>query len=319
MGKEFDKKTMRIGTRGSRLARWQAAWVAQRLGELHHGLQVELVEVKTSGDLDRQSPLAEIGGAGLFTKEIQRALRDGTVDIAVHSLKDLPTLEPPELILVAVPAREAVADALVAPVHRTLEALPAGARIGTGSPRRRAQLLFLRPDLLVVPLRGNVETRLKHALEGRLDAVMLAQAGLCRLELEQHITQTLDPARFLPAVGQGALAIECRRDDSGVPALLQPLEHGPTRRAVVAERALLAALEGGCNLPLAAWAREVSGESTSSVGLELALDAAVFDIDGRTRVAVTLTGSPDDPLGLGRRAAAALCEQGAAALLPQPR
>lgn len=316
MERESDKSSIRIGTRGSRLARWQAAWVAECLGEAHPGLQVELVELKTQGDLDRRSPLAEIGGTGLFTKEIQRALRDRSVDVAVHSLKDLPTAGPPDLILAAVPARENVADVLVAPVYRSLNGLPARARVGTSSPRRRAQLLYLRPDLEVVTLRGNVETRLNYALEGRLDAVVLASAGLHRLELDRHITQTLGPMPFLPAVGQGALAIECRQGDHATLALLTPLDHPSTHRAVCAERVFLAALEGGCNLPVAAWARDVADDSSARPhGLTLALDAAVFDPDGRHRLAVSLTGPHDDPNGLGRRAAQALFEQGARELL----
>ena len=254
--------TIRIGTRGSRLARWQADWVAERLRGLNPELRVELVEIKTHGDRDRNSPLAAIGGVGLFTKEIQRAVRDGSVDVAVHSLKDLPTQGLDELLLAAVPAREDVADALIAPEYQTIEGLPQGARVGTGSPRRRAQLLFLRPDLQVTSLRGNVETRLNQALLGRLDAVMLAWAGLHRLGLERHITQRLDPSEFLPAVGQGALGIECRRDDAATIALLEPLDDPVTRRAVLAERAALAALEGGCTLPMAAWARDVEGDET---------------------------------------------------------
>ena len=305
---------IRIGTRGSRLARWQAEWVAARLRELHPGLGVELVEIKTQGDRDRNSPLAAIGGVGLFTKEIQRAVRDGSVDLAVHSLKDLPTQGPAELILAAVPPREEVADALIAPEHRTLDDLPPGARVGTSSPRRRAQLLFHRADLEVVPLRGNVETRLNQALQGRLDAVVLAWAGLKRLGLDAHVTQQLGPPEFLPAVGQGALGIECRREDAAVLALLEPLDDPPTRRAVRAERTTLAELEGGCIIPIAAWARDVEDEPATE-RMALALDAAVFDADGRRRALVTLRGPRDDPEGLGRRAAAALREQGADSLL----
>src|SRR4051794_25051513 len=181
------QSTVRIGTRGSPLARWQAEWVTARLRALHPGLVVELVEIKTHGDRDRNSPLAAIGGVGLFTKEIQRAVGDGSVDVAVHSLKDLPTQGPAGLILGAVPTREDVADALIAPVHQSLDALPPGARVGTSSPRRRAQVLFGRPDLEVVTVRGNVETRLNQALQGRLDAVVLAWAGLKRLGLEQYV------------------------------------------------------------------------------------------------------------------------------------
>jgi hydroxymethylbilane synthase len=309
--------TIRIGTRGSHLARWQAAWVADRLRAVHPGLEVELIEIKTQGDRDRNSPLAAIGGVGLFTKEIQRAVLDGSVDLAVHSLKDLPTQGPAELILGAVPPREDVADALIAPEHRSLEALPQGARVGTGSPRRRAQLLFARPDLEVVTIRGNVETRLNQALEGRLDAAVLAWAGLSRLGLQGHVTERLGPPGFLPAVGQGALGIECRRADQAVLALLGPLDDPATHRAVRAERAALVGLEGGCIIPMAAWARDVEGPGDEPTGPApvLALDAAVFDPDGRARAAVALRGPRDDPEGLGRRAAEALRHQGAEALL----
>ncbi len=308
-------RLIQIGTRGSRLARWQADWVAERLRMLDKTLAVEIIEIKTQGDRDRNSPLAAIGGAGLFTKEIQRAVHDGLVDIAVHSLKDLPTQETDGLILAAVPAREDVADALIAPVYQTLERLPQGARIGTSSPRRRAQLLFLRPDLHVESIRGNVETRLNHAIEGRLDAVMLAKAGLHRLGLDHHVTERLDPARFLPAVGQGALGIECRRDDEPIMALLAQLDDPATRRAVIAERAALAALEGGCSLPMAAWARDAEGDDDDLQVPVLAINAAVFEPDGRVRVAVALRGPRDQADELGRKAAQALFEQGALPLL----
>ena len=309
------KAMIRIGTRGSDLARWQANWVAEQLRRLHPGLIVEMVEIKTQGDRDRNSPLAAIGGAGLFTKEIQRAVQNRLVDIAVHSLKDLPTQHSDELLLAAVPVRGDMADALIAPRHRTLEALPRAARVGTSSPRRRAQLLFLRPDLEIVSLRGNVETRLNQALEGQLDAVVLAWAGLKRLALEQHITERLGPPGFLPAVGQGALGLECRRKDEGVVKLIEPLNDVVTHRAVLAERATLAALEGGCNLPMAAWARDVNGNEAPEKSPALAIDAAVFDPDGRDRIAVTLSGPRDDPEALGYRAAQNLLGRGAKSLM----
>ncbi len=304
--------TLRLGTRGSPLARWQSGWVAQRLAALHPGLAVELVEIRTQGDRDRNSPLAAIGGAGVFTKEIQRALIDGRVDLAVHSLKDLPTDGPIELALGAVPQREAVADALIAPRARTLDALPAGATVGTGSLRRRAMLLHARPDLRVVGVRGNVETRLREASEGRLDAVVLAGAGLNRLGLEGRVTEMLGPPRFLPAVGQGALGVECRADDPATIALLAALDDPATRRAVLAERALLAALGGGCLVPLGAWSRAAAD------GENLAIDAVVYDPDGRDRRAAALVGPADDPEGLGRRVAALLIEAGARELMVGP-
>ena len=302
-----ESRTIRIGTRGSQLARWQSEWVADRLRTLHPGLSVELVEIRTQGDRDRNSPLAAIGGMGLFTKEIQRALVEGRVEVAVHSLKDLPTKGPDELALGAVPPREDVADALIAPRARTLEALPAGSTVGTGSLRRRAQLLHARPDLTVVGVRGNVETRLNKALHGELDAVVLAEAGLRRLGLGGHVTQRLGPPDFLPAVGQGALGIECRLDDRATLARLAPLDDPSAHRAVVAERRVLAELEGGCMIPLAAFARDVEGM--------LALDAVVLDPDGRERVASSATGPPDDPDSLGRKVAGTLLALGADRLL----
>lgn len=308
-------KTLRIGTRGSRLARWQAGWVADQLKRLQPGLTVELVEIKTHGDRDRNSPLATIGGVGLFTKEIQRAVHDGLVDVAVHSLKDLPTQVSKDLVLAAVPAREDVADALIAPKYGTIAELPLGARVGTGSPRRRAQLLYFRHDLQVVPLRGNVETRLNQALEGTLDAVMLAWAGLHRLGLEHHVTQRLDPDQFVPAIGQGALGLECRAIDADTVDLLGLLDDPATHRAVLAERAALATLEGGCTLPMGAWARDIESDQGDQMDPVLAIDAVVFDLDGSTRVAVALHGPGTNPELLGRRAAQTLCDQGALPLI----
>jgi hydroxymethylbilane synthase len=311
------RSKLRIGTRGSHLARWQAEWVADRLREGHPGFTVELVEIKTQGDRDRNSALASIGGTGLFTKEIQRAVLDRAVDVAVHSLKDLPTQGPEELMLAAVPPREDVADALIAPVHRTLVALPPGARVGTSSLRRRAQILHLRPDLKVETIRGNVESRLNQALTGKLEAVILACAGLHRLGLHEHVTQRLAPPNFLPAVGQGALGIECRRDDQGTVDILRPLDDPATHRAVLAERCALAELEGGCLIPMAAWARDVEPNEDSLPSL--VLDAAVFDPDGRACVAVSLDGLRDNADDLGRRVAQALRDQGADVLLQQFR
>ncbi len=309
------KLTIRIGTRSSKLARWQSDWVADQLRLAHPELTVEMVEIKTRGDRDQNSPLAAIGGLGVFTKEIQRAVLENRVDLAVHSLKDLPTQQSDGLLLAAVPAREDPADALIAPNFKTLEGLPPSARVGTGSPRRLAQLQYLRPDLEIVSLRGNVETRLKHALEGRLDAVVLACAGLRRLGLADCITERLEPPRFLPAVGQGALGLECRRDDTEVVALVECLNDNSTYRAVLAERALLAMFQGGCTLPLAAWARDVIAAGTERTDATLAIDAAVYSPDGRERVVISLDGPPHDPESLGRRAAQALLAKGAGVLV----
>ena len=269
------------------------------------------MEIKTQGDRDRESSLAAIGGMGLFTKEIQRALLDRRVEVAVHSLKDLPTRGPDTLMLGAVPPREAPADALIAPRSRTLDALPVAARVGTSSQRRRAQVLSLRPDLEVVNLRGNVGTRLEHALDGRLDAVILAEAGLVRLDLAHQITERLGPPRFLPAVSQGALGIECRSDDHQTRDRLAPLDDPATHRAVRAERRLLLELEGGCTIPLAAWARRVGGE--------FRLDGAVYDLDGREKVAARASGPPDDPERLGQEVARELKRLGADRILGRAR
>jgi hydroxymethylbilane synthase len=298
---------VRIGTRSSPLALWQAAWVAGQLRRRHLDREIALVEIKTQGDRDQNSPLATNGGIGVFTKEIQRELLEGTIDLAVHSLKDLPTGAPTGLALAVVPPREEPGDALIAPISRTLDALPKGAWVGTGSLRRRAQLLHLRPDLEVVAVRGNVETRLDQVLRGRLDAVVLAEAGLRRLGLDRHVTQRLAPPAFLPAVAQGALGLECRADDVALRALLAPLDDAATHRAVRAERRVLAELEGGCMIPLAAWAREV--------GEELVLDVAVFDLDGRERIAASAAGPRDDPDDLGRQVARDLRALGAGRLL----
>ncbi len=301
---------LKIGTRGSHLARWQANWVADQLQQAHPDLTVELVEIKTRGDRDRNSPLSLIGGSGLFTKEIQRALLDRTVDVAVHSLKDLPTQPVEGLILGAVPPRENVADALIAPIGRTLAGLRSGAKVGTGSLRRKAQLLHSKPDLIVVDIRGNVETRLNKALSGELDGVVLAEAGLKRLGLNHHITERLGPPMFLPAVGQGALGIECRADDTATFARLLSLDHPPTHRAVVAERRVLADLEGGCMIPLAAFAQE------TFEGLHL--QAYVLDPEGRERITAYATGTTDcDPNDLGQKVAESLILQGAAQLIYQ--
>lgn len=303
-------RLLRVGTRGSPLARWQAEWVAARLRSIHPGVEVVLIEIRTQGDRDQNTPLAQIGGLGLFTKEIQRALLEGQVDLAVHSLKDLPTQGPDGLTLGAVPEREGLSDALISPRYRTLNALPEGATVGTGSLRRRAQLLHLRPGLKVVGLRGNVETRLRQALDGPLDAVVLAEAGLTRLGLQSAITERLGPPRFLPAVGQGALGIECRTDDPSTLEKLFPLNHPPSRRAVLAERQALSELEGGCMIPLGAWGRDLD-ESPGT----LVLDVSVFSEDGKERLSASRTGPADFPEALGVEVAKALRAIGARALL----
>jgi hydroxymethylbilane synthase len=298
---------LRIGTRGSRLALWQATYVAERLRPLAAPRPVVLVEIQTAGDQVRDVPLAQIGGEGVFTKEIQKALLEGQVEVAVHSLKDLPTLPVAGLVLAAVPPRGPAGDALVSRRHPAFDRLPLGAVVATSSLRRRAQLLHRRPDLRVVNIRGNVETRLRKLDEEGLDALVLAQAGLERLGLGAALTELLDPAWMLPAVGQGALGLECRADDQPTRALLEALDDAPSRQAVLAERALLRTLGGGCQVPLGATA-QVRQDG-------LTLRGAVLDPAGRQRVEDRVSGPPGEAEELGRRLAGALLDRGAGALL----
>ncbi len=243
-----------FATRPSALARWQTQWVARALESAHPGLRCREEVITTRGDKVLDRPLPEIGGKGLFTQELEAALLSGRVDAAVHSLKDLPTEMPAGLTVGAVPPRAEVRDALVSARGYTLETLPQGAVVGTSSLRRAAQLLAVRPDLHIRPLRGNVDTRVRKALAGQYDAVVLAGAGLVRLELAEHVSQWLPLEIMLPAPGQGALAVQCRADDKATLALLAAMDDPATRAAVTAERAFLSALGGGCAVPVAAYA-----------------------------------------------------------------
>ena len=299
---------LRLGTRGSALARWQAQWVVAQLQRL--GTDVQLVIISTQGDVNSQ-PLDQIGGQGVFTKEIQRALLDGRIDLAVHSLKDLPTQPVQGLMLAAIPRRESNHDVLVCRRAADLEALPSGSRVGTGSNRRRAQLLFHRHDLNVSGIRGNVETRLRKLAEGQLDALVLAEAGLRRLGLQQHITWVVPRSWMLPAVGQGALGVEIRDGDRRTQQALAPLNHSETNAAVEAERSMLRALRAGCLAPVGAWAR-IEHDS-------LRLDGVVLSLDGTCRLAVSVTGPRSEPVELGVLAARRLTSQGAADLIQQSR
>jgi hydroxymethylbilane synthase len=308
MERTVAERCLRIGTRASALARWQANWIANRLGEI--GQDVEIVHIATKGDVSSQ-PLGAIGGQGLFTKEIQRALLDDEIDLAVHSLKDLPTVPVNSLTLAAVPQREDAGDVLVSAEAHSVESLPTGARIGTGSARRRAQLLFARGDLQVLDIRGNVDTRLQKLDDGHYDAIVLAEAGLRRLNLEHRITHVIPRAVMLPAVGQGALGIEARSEDNGTLAILAGLNHPASRAAVVAERTMLATLEAGCLAPVGVWARLENDL--------LVLDSVVLAGDGSRRIAASVAGPPDEAQELGRRAAGELLAQGAAELIAASR
>jgi len=265
---------------------------------------VELVEIKTQGDVQQTRPVGELGSTGLFTKEIQRSLLDGVIDLAVHSLKDLPTTPVEGLVLVAIPEREEACDVLVSKKWRSLDDLPQGARVGTGSPRRRSQLLRMRPDLDMRGIRGNVDTRLRKLDDGEFDAILLAAAGLKRLGLAERITQRLPVDQVLPAPGQGALGIECRADDTRLIPTLARLNHIDTSACVRAERAMLACVEGGCLAAIGARAVVDQGK--------LHLAAAVLSFDGRERLFAEQSGEVNDPLELGIQVGKELLSQGAA-------
>lgn len=299
--------TLRIGTRASRLALWQAEWVQQQLQQLHPGLTVSLVPITTKGDKILDVPLAKVGGKGLFVKELEEALYDGSVDLAVHSMKDVPSVLPPGLILPCIPPREDPRDALVTPDGRGFAQLPQGARIGTSALRRQAQLLHQRPDLTIVSLRGNVETRLRKMEEEQLDGIVLAAAGLKRLELAERISAYLPTDLSLPAIGQGALGLECRQGDERTLALIAPLHHADTAVAVTAERAFLRRLNGGCQVPLAAHAT-VMGDRVNMVGL-------VAEVDGSRLLKDTLDAPVSEAETAGRQLAESLLSQGADSIL----
>ncbi|MCA9158418.1 MAG: hydroxymethylbilane synthase [Planctomycetales bacterium] len=301
--------SIRIGTRGSQLARWQAEWVAAEL--TRHGHAVELVTIATRGDISTAS-LREVGGQGLFTKEIQRAVLSEQVDLAVHSLKDLPTLPIDGLVLAAVPPRETTADCLLSRSSGDFEQLPAGATIGTGSSRRGAQLLAWRPDVVIADIRGNVESRIRKMHEGQYDAIILAAAGLARLQLTDEVTQTLPQSRILPAIGQGALGLECRELDTQTRTAVELLNCPSSFAAVAAERSLLLSLLAGCLAPVAG-----IGQVTESGELELT--AGVFSVDGKREVRGKLRGAPSDAMRIGAALAEELKRQGAAELISAAR
>lgn len=303
-----------VGSRGSKLALWQANWVRDTLLSLHPGLEVRIEIIKTSGDMIHDVPLAAIGGKGVFTKEIEEALLDGRIDLAVHSLKDLPTTLPEGLQLSVISEREDPRDALILRADAdasdiTLESLPEGAIIGTSSPRRMAQLKHLRPDVQIKDLRGNVDTRLRKLDAGEYDAIILASAGLRRLGFGHRINQAIPTGTILSAVGQGALAIETRADDARTIRLIEPLNHTQTRAACAAERALLRALGGGCQTPIAAHA-VVQGE-------RLKLDGLVASVSGDLIIRDSLEAEAARAEQTGQELAERLLELGADALLQE--
>lgn len=297
--------TIRIGTRGSELALAQSSLVGEALTAAT-GRAVELVRIRTRGDVDR-SPLARIGGTGVFVTAVREALVAGDVDIAVHSFKDLPTAEDPRVRVAAVPRREDPADVLCAADGRSLAALPTGSRIGTGSPRRAAQLLRLRRDVQPVAIRGNITTRLGAAHDGTVDAVVLARAGLARLGQLAAMSYVFDPAEMLPAPAQGALAVECRAGDDALATAVAALDDGPSRQAATAERAVLAGLEAGCSAPVGALAEVRDGLLT--------LRVRVISVDGGRVLDHESQGLASDAERIGHAAAQALLADGAAGVM----
>jgi hydroxymethylbilane synthase len=303
---------IRLGTRASLLAKTQSTWVAERIAAAL-GREVELVEVTTEGDRDR-GPLAQLGGTGVFVSALREALLDGRIDVAVHSLKDLPTGPAAGIALAAVPLREDPRDVVVARDDLTLGELPVGSRLGTGSPRRAAQVLALGLGLEIVDIRGNVDTRIRKVREGEYDAVVLARAGLARLGRLDDATEVLDPLQMLPAPGQGALAVEARSGDA-LATELAVLDDARTRAAVTAERAVLATLEGGCAAPIGVLAEVVEGED----GDELWVRAVALSPDGELSVRMSATGDPADADGVGNRLAGDMLAEGAAGLTDPPK
>ena len=303
--------TLRLGTRGSALARAQTQTMAASLQRLNPGLQVEEIIVRTRGDAMLGSPIHELGGKGLFVKEIEDALLQGRIDAAVHSLKDLPSELPEGLILASIPEREEPWDALVSRGGESVRGLAPGSRIGTGSLRRIAQLRRYRRDLKIVELRGNVDTRLEKVAAGEVEAAILALAGLKRLGLEERATETLAPELMLPAAGQGALAIETRTDDAATRRLMGGLEHPETKRAVMAERVVMARLEGGCQLPLAVFA-EVRKNG-------FCIKARLASVDGERMVERERTGLPDDAMRMAEEVAEEVLAGGGAEILRDAR
>jgi hydroxymethylbilane synthase len=316
-----------IGTRGSKLALWQAEYIKSLLKKHHSNIEVHLVKIKTTGDMILDVPLAQVGGKGLFVKEIEESILRNDVDIAVHSMKDVPTEFPAGLHLSAICEREDPRDAFVSKVQspkskvQSFKDLPQGARIGTSSLRRSSQLLNMRPDLQIIQLRGNLDTRMRKLDEGQFDAIILAAAGIKRLGLQDRITEILPFEVSLPAIGQGAIGIECRIDDEIINEIVGGLDHEETSIAVRAERAFLKRLEGGCQVPIAAHARIESEAEGKEQGAQkkpsLLMDGLVGSIDGKRLVKGHIEGRPDDCESLGISLAEDLLSRGAKEILAE--
>jgi len=317
------KKKVVIGTRGSKLALWQAEWVKSELIKLNPDLTIELNKIKTTGDKILDVPLAKVGGKGLFVKEIEEALLRGEADLAVHSMKDVPTDFPKGLYLAVICRREDPRDAFIARVKdsrgqgvkgkefkiNSFKNLPQGATVGTSSLRRSSQLLSIRPDLKILQLRGNLDTRLRKLYEGQFDAIILAAAGVKRLGWADRITETIEPSISLPAIGQGAVGIECRIDDEFINKLIAPLNHNETSVCVRAERACLKKLEGGCQVPIAAYATLTNGKLT--------MNGLVGSVSGDRIIKSHVEGNPKDAEALGLKLAEDLLSKGAKEILDE--
>ena len=320
----MNKRKIIIATRGSKLALWQAEWVKAQLEKNNKGIQVELKKIKTTGDKILDVPLAMVGGKGLFVKEIEAALLKKKADLAVHSMKDVPTDLPDKLHLAAICKREDPRDALITRVSNSkfqipnFKKLPKGARIGTSSLRRICQLLNKRPDLKITHLRGNLDTRLRKLDEGQFDAIILAAAGVKRLGWQKRITERLPVSLSLPAIGQGAVGIECRGDDVFINKLLKKLDHRTTSVCVRAERAFLKKLEGGCQVPIAAYARIESQKSKLNTQRStLVINGLVGSLDGKTLIKGSKRGRPADAESLGVKLAETLLAKGAGEILAE--
>jgi hydroxymethylbilane synthase len=303
------RKKITIGTRGSKLALWQANYIADCIRSQYPDVDVSLLHIVTTGDKILDVPLAKIGGKGLFTKELENAMLNKEIDLAVHSLKDMPTQLPEGLLLAAITERVDAGDAFISPNYGTVEKLPQGAKVGTSSLRRKAQLLKYRPDLTIGDLRGNLDTRLKKLENGEFDAIILAVAGLRRLGWQKQITQVLPQDICLPAVGQGALAIEARSDDEEVLEMLAFLNHQETRWAVEAERAYLAQVEGGCQIPIG-----VFGKIEQAV---LTLEAVILSVDGIRQIRQRISGAPEEGKSLGCQLAQQMLNEGGREILQE--
>jgi hydroxymethylbilane synthase len=301
--------SLTIGTRGSQLALWQANWTKSALEKAHPDLAVDLAVIKTKGDKIQDVPLAKIGGKGLFVKEIEEALLDGRIDLAVHSMKDMPGDIPPGLCIGPVPERELPLDVLITANWQKLADLDKGALIGTSSLRRAAQLLHARPDIRIVPLRGNLDTRLRKLDKGLMDTIVLAAAGVRRLGLEKRVTEYLDPSQMLPAVAQGALCIEIRESDPETEALVRILDHPETRTVVLGERAFLHRLEGSCQIPVAGHGSLKNGRFT--------LEGLVANLDGTVVLRESAAGRADQALEIGIELAERLLARGADHILQE--